>query len=367
MQLHEERKVFLEEAMKEGAHEKIRSKSLTTGLIYAYNDELTLEEIAAEIYPENKSGKASTSLHYRGFIEDMYENSSYSLTSRYNLQDLLTRKPGGQIARTVIDKITHGARNKNEIVTSTEFTPKQVWGAKQTLRRWGVDTEVFDLDTIKKLKSLEQEEDDTKLQQIMNEFSPSIVLHNTLESQKKNRSRPKVFTTLRNVTAESFHYKQSREITETFLDSLVKAGIPFRIIEIYENKRYIILLEKHRQRVLDAFDADPSLERFKENPVKLACGDKTTILPNTTELKNRGNYLSPHAILKEMGIRIGPTNMGEFYSWLFRDDCPTPVFYTQSASANRKPIRKYSIESSRKEEFKKYVLQRIQELKQQTA
>lgn len=363
-QLHEERKIFVEEAMREGAHEKIKPKSLTTGLIYVYNDDLTLKEIAAEIYPKNKSGRASTSLHYHRFIKNMYKKSSYSLTSRYNLEDLLTSKPRGDISRTVRDKITHGARNKNEIVISTGFSPRQVETARKTLKRWGVDTEVFDLDTIKKLKSLEQEEDDTKLQQIMNELSYSTILHNLVESKKKERIYPNVFTTLRNVSAGSFHYRPRRETTDAFVNSLKAAGIPFRIIEINEKNRYVILLEKHRQRVLASFEADSSLEKFKENPVKMIHGDKITKLPNTTELGKRENYISPHAILREMGIRIHPRKMSEFNSWLFRDGCPAPVFYIRKTNANRKQDGHYLIESSQKEEFKKYVLQRMQDLKQ---
>lgn len=342
LQLHEERKIFVEEAMREGAHEKIKPKSLTTGLIYVYNDELTLKEIAAEIYPKNKSGRASTSLHYRRFIKKMYKNSSYSLTSRYNLEDLLTSKPTGNISRTVRDKMTHGSRNKNEIVTSTGFSPRQVETARKTLKRWGIDTEVFDLDTIKKLKSLEQEEDDTKLQQIMNELPYSTVLRNTFESKKKGRIHPKVFTTLRNVTAGSFHYRPRRETINAFVDSLRAAGIPFIIIEINENKRSVILLEKRSQKALAAFETDPSLERFKENPVKLACGDKTVKLPNTTELTKGGRFIKPHAILKEMGIRIHPRKMSEFNSWLFSDGCPAPVFCIRNTNADQKQRRHYT-------------------------
>ncbi len=88
---------------------------------------------------------------------------------------------------------------------------------------------------------------------------------------------------------------------------------------------YYFIAAIHKDRVREAFEKDPSLQRFKENPVSQVGGPDAK-LPTFWQLRPKQQlFRSPFHIFQELGISWGQYNhfnKGE----IFNSDCPVPVF-----------------------------------------
>lgn len=152
-QLHEERKVFVEKAMQEGAHLGMKRKTVDIGLVYTFNDELTLADIATQIYPEDNSGRANTFNHFRKFMRTLIGRVSYTLGSEYNSEELLVRKPDSLLSREKRSTVRGGTSVKlkrlieedgitdfNKLVQELGRSRDTTYHSLGIIEGWGVDT-----------------------------------------------------------------------------------------------------------------------------------------------------------------------------------------------------------------------------------
>lgn len=362
-QLHAERKLFVEQAMQKGALSGMNRKKVDIGLMYTFNDELTLAGIARQVYPKDKSGRANTSSQFRGFIETLFDRVSYALDSQYEIKDLLAKKPRSEKSREesalrIRDLILQGAKSVDELEQQSGLLRGKVWNALGTLERWGFDVSQFSSTTRKdreKIQQLIKEEDDKRIQKIMDELSYGAISRNMKEPrERKKRRNPRVFTTIGRVASDIYRYNFTQ--THLFAQDLEENGIPNRIVEVDRKERKdltYVLLEKHRDRALAAWKKNPKLEQFKINPVNVAYGSPNTDVPTTTQLSQGKDYRSVFSILSDLAIRIPPQHQVKFRKWLF-EGCPITVWAYRG--------ERY-IAASDTDQFKQYFLKKSTQLK----
>ncbi|MCL5113838.1 MAG: hypothetical protein M1372_01560 [Patescibacteria group bacterium] len=325
-QLRAQRQCFVQKAIEEGAHEAIGEKTVNIGIAATFGP--SLEEISDSYYET----RANASLHYRGFIKKLWDNSSEQTRSAHTLEDLLARKP---------------------------------WSRKSRKRSPGWRTDRGRLDSaIKKNKSeieqIAKEDDDEKIQKMLDEFPYSVILWNMAENKKrKKRKTPRVFTSIGKITSSIYHHSPNR--TFLFAQVLKENGIPYRKMRKDFGKYHIanhVLLEKHRDRALAAWEKDPELERFKINLISVVCGSTNADVPTTTQLSGSEDYRSVSLVLSDLGIQIPPQQQIKFRKWLF-EDCPITVWAYRDgryiASSEADQFRQYFLEKS------KQLLKRVRE------
>lgn len=359
-QLHAERQCFVQKAIEEGAHETIREKTVNIGVAATFGHS-PLEEIG-ESYHETR---ANASLHYRGFIIELRDNSSERIRSSHSLGDLQARKSTAQNSRKrqselhggisagINGLIEQGIVTVEELVVRSGFSRNSVVNALGTIEEWGIDVSQF-ASTIRKnrekIQQLIKEEADKKIQKIMDELSDDAIITNIIEPKKgRKRINPKVFTTVGREALGAYHYNL-RE-TYLFAQALEENGIPNRRVEKVVNGgkplAYYVFLKKHRARALAAWEKDPGLEKFKTSLVSIVCGSTNADVPKTTQLHS-GNYRSVSSVLSDLGIGIPFQHQIEFREWLF-EGCPIRILAYQKGRW---------IAASDAAEFKKYFLEK---------
>lgn len=176
-------------------------------------------------------------------------------------------------------------------------------------------------------KQFEEEDDDTKLQEMLDDLNHGSILHFI----SSNRGKQIALSFLTNVlTSEGFHVRP-REL-KFIADAIKEAEIPIRVIETkYTNKRfnkeykqiYTIVLTKHKDRILEVIRQSRHLfERLSDNPVKLVYGPEPEKYPNTTLLAKKDLYRYVGVMLQE---RFGLRRRRIKYDDLFNDS-PVPIF-----------------------------------------
>lgn len=330
-QLHAERKLFVEQAMQKDALSGMNRKKVDIGLMYTFNDELTLADIARQVYPQDKSGRANTSLQLRGFITTLFDRVSYALEPPYKLEDLLAKKPRREESVLRIrDLILQGAKSVDELEKQSGLPRGNIWNDLRRLEEWGIDVSQFSSTTRKdreKIQQLIKEKDDKRIQKIMDGLSYGVVSRNMKEPrERKKRRNPRVFVTIGRVTSGIYRYNFTQ--THLFAQDLEETGIPNRIVEVDRKERKnltYVLLEKHRDRALAAWKKNPKLEQFKINPVSVVCGNTSADVPTITQLSQREDYRPIFSILSDLAIRIPPQHQVKFRKWLF-EGCPITVW-----------------------------------------
>lgn len=335
-QLHAERQCFVQKAIEEGAHETIREKTVNIGVAATFGP-----SPLAEIGRSYDETRANASLLYRGFIIELWDNSSKQTRSFQTRKDLLERKPTPQDSRErnseghggrtleIRGLILSGARSVDELEKQSGLSRRGILRTMRTLKRWGVDVSQFASAIRKnkeKIKQLIREEDDKKIQKIMDGLSTGTVRQNMIKHSKT----PKVFTTIGRAASDVYRYKFTE--THLFAQDLEENGIPNRRIKIVikgGSHSVYVLLEKHKDRALAAWEKNPRLERFKvPNPVTIVCGNKNMDIPTVGQLFRSKNYRSVSSVLSDLRIRIHPRHQIEFREWLF-EGCPITVWAYQ--------------------------------------
>lgn len=358
-QLHAERKLFVEQAMQKDALSGMNRKKVDIGLMYTFNDELTLADIARQVYPQDKSGRANTSLQLRGFITTLFDRVSYALEPPYKLEDLLAKKPRREESVLRIrDLILQGAKSVDELEKQSGLPRGNIWNDLRRLEEWGIDVSQFSSTTRKdreKIQQLIKEKDDKRIQKIMDGLSYGVVSRNMKEPrERKKRRNPRVFTTIGRVTSDIYRYNFTQ--THLFAQDLEENGIPNRIVEVDRKERKdltYVLLEKHRDRALAAWEKDPRLEMFKvSNPVTMVCGNKNMDIPSVNQLFHDEDFRPVFSVLSDLGIQIPPQQQIKFGKWLF-EDCPITVWQYQKG--------RY-VAASDIDQFKQYFLEKRTQL-----
>lgn len=335
---HAERQCFVQKAIEEGSHTGIAEKTVNIGVAAVFGP-----SPLAEIGRSYDETRANASLLYRGFIPELWNNSSEQTRSSHTLKDLQARKPisqrsrerlsesrGGKALR-IRDMILSGARSVDELKKQSGLSKERIWAGLRTLERRGIDVSQFFSTTRKnkeKIKQLIGEEDDKKIQRMLDELPAIVIRYNMLEPKKrKKRRNPKVFTTIGSTTSGLYYYKFME--THLFAQDLEENGIPNRKMKrvTEEERNDYVLLEKHRDRALAVWDKDPRLERFKtSHPVTIICGNKNMTIPTATQLTHSRKYRSVSSVLSELNIRIHPPRQQrELREWLF-ENCPITIW-----------------------------------------
>ncbi|OGH37777.1 MAG: hypothetical protein A3B44_02235 [Candidatus Levybacteria bacterium RIFCSPLOWO2_01_FULL_38_21] len=349
-ELHAQRQCFVQKAIEEGAHEGIGEKRINIGVTYTFNDGITLEDIAKKVYDNDT--RANTSLHYRGFIEALWENSSQDLRSSHTLENLLVKKPVPQDSRERIsqarggtslgvkEQVVAGARSIGEIKKNTGFSEHSIRKSIRKLREWGIDMGHLsqDYEDKERIEQLKKEGDDKRVQQILDELPARHILTNVVKYKLKNKMKGDgIFITVGDLTSGVFHYKNTE--TGLFFGSLRLSGIPSRRVEYQVRttgkvRVYYVLLERHRKRALGALEEYPRLKRYKENPVKIICGQSIDPIPTTRQLQNSAYFRSAGSLFRELiiPISLNPRHSGLHYLDLLTSECPTPVYQYQHGS-----------------------------------
>lgn len=356
-ELHQERQAFIIEAIQEGAHERLRERAVNIGVAYNFGGEPL--KVLGDQYEISRAG---ASLNARKFIEGLWSNSSEGLRSSHILEDLLTKRPESEIisqrrsqvmggtSLRVKEQVIAGARSIDEIGSNTGFSDDSIRKSFRTLKEWGIDVSHLyrHYEGREKIEQLRKEDDDKKIQQILDELSTSYILSNLVKHKlRKKTERDGIFITVGDLTQGVFHYKNTE--TGLFFDSLRLSGIPIRRVGRQVGKTgkvlvHYVLLERHRKKALDVLEKDPRLQKYKENPVKLICGQSTDPIPNTHQLTNSKNFRSIGSLFKEMRV---PANSKRgprlHYSKFLTPECPIPVYqYQRSSGGSRYFPIKYS-------------------------
>lgn len=360
---------FLKDAFKEGAH-RIKPRKLSKDWWFrqimigvVYNDKgssATVEELADKY----RVTRQDISVLNKSFLRNVWNNSSPELKERYPLEEILTvRKPLSQRSREKIsarqggvslrikEQVEKGVIDIDKISENIGISKKTIIHTRSTtLKDWGVDIPRKNLSYKEILRQLEEENDDGKIQQLLDKLPLRVISDNI--NTKKGVSQ---FLALGNLIREGgFHPDRKNGEYIFFVDSLKKASVPItRKDEVKGNNTYIqtyyILLSKHKDRAMQVLKEDQELQRFLKNPVSLFCGPEDTQLPVTTKLAKKDGYEIVGKIFKELGVRVGLASNIR-YSDIFTPDCPVAIFLLGS---------KHCYPVAQEEELKLFIVKKL--------
>lgn len=245
------------------------------GLLYTYTY-LSLEDLGSGDVAVNNGWpsqtRANISLLNEQFITHLWNNCSPELQEKYPLSDIpfdklnKHNKPWTQTSR-VRDQIKKGITDPQVISKIIDIPVAHVQNAKSNLRAWG--EEIPRTTSYKKLKlQIEEENDDAKLQELLNSLSP-ISIRGFVDHHKGDLSLP--FMSLGNVAwGLGFSFKGLNDFVEILRNE--KNHIPIRGCEIRKPKEnrykyaqiYWIFFAKHIDRVRDALSNSEKLKSYRK-------------------------------------------------------------------------------------------------------
>lgn len=351
-QAHQKRITFIEKAVELGILDRIRvsERNQNIGIVYSLNDELGEKEIG-KIYP-HPSGAPLTYQRIQQISKDFLikaREESDELQAYYSLEDLLTKRPPpiSELTKKVKHAVEQGA-DIEEIKDNIELSSQQIDSIRKTLRKRGVDVPPAQTFAYFKAKA-EAENDDQKLQEILDSFTSHFTVH-------RRRGQEKVLTDLSSVLRAGGFYFRGNAIT-IFVEKLKTKNIPIRQVgrEVKNRKdiaNYWIVYGKHQQRIIDALKDDPELQEFKKNPVQLIFGNFDGKLPTTNEIRKKTKYGRVRNLAKEtLGVRIG--GRSKITLSMLLDGCSVPIFKCRNVA---------SFPLNRKEELQEFIIRKYLEL-----
>lgn len=206
------------------------------------------------------------------------------------------------------------------------LSKSQLTHARSTLRKRGIEVPLFrtygNFET-----SVRETDDHKKLQEILNGYTDGS-LRGYISNHRKDEE--KTLITLSSVLREGYFTFQP-QFLKLFVERLQIKGIPMRGITtgIKESNtrtaRYWIVFYKNREEIIDVLKEDPDLQRFKENPVRLAFGAFEGKMPNTTELKYKRGYESVRMLVDET-LEIKTTGRAKTTSGALLHGCTASIF-----------------------------------------
>ncbi len=334
--LYEERVIgFLREAVAEGADkivpfgmtserwERISSK----GKAYCYLSR-SFEgtgELCGD--PEPLTGGTIKQDH-KAFITNLHKNSPQELKDRFPLSSIFVEKPlpfRSEVTLQVVQQVEKGVNDRRQIAQNTKLTLAQVTNRAQHLKTIGIEIPRAPTFSEELAKRVESEEDDKKLQGILDEIPV-----NTIRVYMR-RDDPKILTFLTNVLKSDGLYVRNREL-KLVVDVIKDKEIPIRIVETgFKNKirgreypqSYTVVFVKRGKRILKALKENPNVfKRLNNNPVKLVFGPEPKQYPSTHKLKGE-EYRSIQAIMWDhFGLRFSG-GRGRYEALL--SNCSVPI------------------------------------------
>lgn len=270
-QAQRKRIVFLEKALGEGVLEKVglTQRDQDIGLLYNLT-RMVLDEVG-EIFP-NPSGEPLAKERVREinriFLMRIWLNVSQELRASCSLEEFRMGKPSlhknGPTLK-VIEEIERRNTNPRRIIEMTGISSSVFNSTKKTLKKWGIEIPLpYSYAYFK--KRIEEEDDDSKLSGILNDYTDGSLM-GCIGHRKKDPDMPLMY--LHPLIREAGFHPEVKFLN-LFFESIKGKGIPVRkiISQRYSEKKgkitlvNYIVLKKHRQRITDAINNDPSLQKF---------------------------------------------------------------------------------------------------------
>ncbi|MBI2049591.1 hypothetical protein HYT32_01670 [Candidatus Roizmanbacteria bacterium] len=240
-----------------------------------------------------------------GFIKKLHRNSSDRLQARFPLEELSVMKPTvfrSEVTSRVAQQVEQGITNRHQIAENTGLTSAEVTKAAHRLKEVGIEIPRV-LGSFKQLEQdAEIEEDDKKLQEILNNLSVDTIIY-YFQWRSKD---PKAITVLTKILKNAGLHIRTREL-KPVRDTIRDVGIPIRFAETsYSIKRngkeypqsYTVVFTKHIERILLAIRGNPDVfKRLNDNPVALAYGPEPQQYPTTTDFRKGEKYVSVGTVL----------------------------------------------------------------------
>lgn len=362
-QAHQKRIAFIEGAVGEGVLDikgfPISERDQNIALVYYLNEDITGAEVG-KAFPK-PSGEALSRERIRQisneFLEEVRGHASPQLQSSHPLSELLARRllPLRETGTLIKDMVEIGAAPKE---ISRKVGTVTLGNARATLGRRGVEIPLIHISYEDLKAKIEAEADDMKLQEILDKLTMAYFQYNV---RRRIQAAEKVVVSLTFVLREAGFYPQRH--LSTFAEKLKEKGIPVRRYNHAKGSKpeiiYWFVFGKHKERVIDALENDPDLQRFRENPVKLICGEFEGEMPTTTDAyrkrsKKYGTNLT-RIIQEATGHHIA--SRGRLRVSDFLRGCPVPVF---------KFSHRYIYPLDRTRELKSFLTRRYEELQAAT-
>lgn len=281
--LYEDKKIgFLREAVAQGA-DRIVPKGMSSeqwerqkdiGKAYSYLASMTREELR-RIYGRSKEEPLTRErirqIH-DAFIVNLHNNSSPNLQSKFPLEEIFVKKPlsllrGGTIALEVKRQIEQGVNSRAQILKNTGLTLQQVKRAAETLRKHEVIVPRMNTSWQELEEQFKKEEDNEKLQGMLDEINPYNVRH----FMGRDPGKEVFLSYLSDILVDAGFYVGKR--LETIATLIRDMGIPVRRFEIAPmikkgkaiRRVYTIIPTKRRKQILEVLNENPDiLGRFND-------------------------------------------------------------------------------------------------------
>lgn len=351
---------FIEKMVAEGVLDKtaISERDQNIGLVYILNEEIKGREVGA-IFP-NPQGKSLSRARVRQISKNLLiesrGKSSPELQSSHPLAELLMRRPIALSPKnakilSIAQKEDLGSRRHQKHTAQTRvFLAKHGVEIPPTPKPY--DDFKAKIETASNYK---------KLQEILDSYSRQSLEY------FMNRHGKDVIMMLRDVIKlGEFHAFQSLSL---FAKTIKKKHIPIKISswKIYDRKMQktvlvysYIVYTQHKERITKAFNGNPELQKFKENPVKLVCGTLDGEIPTTTAFRpKRQQYSSVGLIIQEVTGHRFPYKGESVENFL--KDCPVQVFKYKIA---RYGTFRYFVSAKRACDLKRFLESRQSESRQ---
>lgn len=210
------------------------------------------------------------------------------------------------------------------------FSKRQVHPRKKVSREWGVGFSRSQTDYSEIKRKVSKEENWRKLQGILNGLSGNSIRGYIDSHREKGQD---LFESL-GVIAREAEFNDFRQV-KILYRALRRLGIPGKRIRTgnYTHKKakgrsypqyYYVVFAKHRDVIKEVLSDNPSLQRFKGNPVRQAYGPENNDIPNTTRLRKKEEFLSVKTALDSLGIKPQVPTIS--YESLLSVGCPVSIF-----------------------------------------
>lgn len=295
---HARKITLIEKGMAEGAHEKVPQnitqeywrRMVDIGLLYNIGSETVLQKVG-EVYGLHRERIRQIN---KEFIVLFHGNCSEELQKEIPLETIPFAKPlpqssrekksearGGKSLKIRDVILKKGMVSPKQLSSELEdISPSRIRTAARVLESWGLKLERSTIDWKKIEKQIEEEEEDGKLQQILDNLLEKSFA-GIIRSERRKRG---VFGLLgATLTELGFDRRQAKFIAERLKFKKEIGGIPLRSLKTpYKNIKkgkeydqiYYVYCDKHEQRVIDVIKtleaARPIFEGRKFEKVKRA-------------------------------------------------------------------------------------------------
>lgn len=258
-------------------------------------------------------------------VIDTWNLSSKKTRDKYPLWDLCRSgyvlKLRGRSLKA-LNLLSEG-KSPDEIKKDLNFTTRELGYARAVLRSRGVYIGALRKDGERLAQGIKNAKDDRELKSLLDSIDRRLFV-SILRTNKD------VITPVKRIIFDSGYYLSNRDLGP-FLESMEKSGIPYgkmpRRVKRKQGERvltYYFVASQHVGRIQEAFWTDPSLDRYKKNPIVYVTGPAPKPFPTTWDLQEHRGYFACGNILGKMGIRITRSSGWTMFDF-FTPRCPVTI------------------------------------------